>query len=279
MVGINVLNFGAKKVKNTVLVYAGLSGIGLGAFVLATLPYVGITILGCFLIGFSAAGIIVPTQTLIQQETPAALMGRVGSTVLSTIFSAQIGGLVLSGILARFVTLRTIFGLCTTMLVILIVVGKVWMEPKDEPAAGVARGPGRMSGPTSQQVREGFRGCAEDEVYFRLGVRGGDEGRFILTWRQPDAALQHGAVKAGEECGVRAAGGGEIVDRFRREEPGEHAADTVGSEADAVLGGDEGDASGNRSGGGLELRVDRVFVREDCVTVWQCRRPWPAGCR
>ncbi len=134
LIGVNALNAFAKRMSNTLQVYLGLGGIALGCLFLAAIPTVATTILGCFLIGFSAAGIIVPSQTLVQQETPAELMGRVGSTLLSAIFTAQILGLVLSGILAEHTSIRRVFGLCTAMLATLIVVGKLWMEPAEHPA-------------------------------------------------------------------------------------------------------------------------------------------------
>ena len=133
LVGVNALNTFAKKMANTLQVYLGLGGIALGTLLLATIPMVATTILGCFLIGFSAAGIIVPSQTLVQQETPPELMGRVGSTLMSAIFTAQILGLVLSGILAEHTSIRRVFGLCTVLLAALIVAGKLWMEPADHP--------------------------------------------------------------------------------------------------------------------------------------------------
>jgi MFS family permease len=129
LVGVNSLNAFAKKMSNTLQVYLGLSGIALGTLLLATIPTVATTILGCFLIGFAAAGVIVPSQTLVQQETPPELMGRVGSTLMSAIFTAQILGLVLSGILAQHTSIRGVFGLCTALLAALIVAGKLWMEP------------------------------------------------------------------------------------------------------------------------------------------------------
>jgi DHA3 family macrolide efflux protein-like MFS transporter len=135
LVGVNALNAFAKKMSNNLQVYFGLGGIALGTLLLAMVPMVAITILGCFLIGFSAAGIIVPSQTLVQQETPPELMGRVGSTLMSAIFSAQILGLVLSGILAQHTSIRRVFLFCTIMLVALIIAGKLWMEPKEHTAA------------------------------------------------------------------------------------------------------------------------------------------------
>jgi DHA3 family macrolide efflux protein-like MFS transporter len=133
-VGITILNAAAKKLKNTTLVYFGLGGIAVGTLVMATVPHIAATFLGCFIIGFAAGGIIVPSQTMIQQETPQAMLGRVGSTVMSLIFSAQIAGLILSGILANHTSVRRVFLICTVMLAVLCAIGKLWMEPKDHPA-------------------------------------------------------------------------------------------------------------------------------------------------
>ena len=128
--GMNILTTVAKKVRNTTLVYCGLAGIAVGTLILAFLPYLGAAIPGLLIIGFSLGGIIVPSQTLITQETPQNMLGRVGSTVMSTIFSAQIVGLLLSGVLADYISVRKVFALCAVMLVFLVIAGKLWMEPK-----------------------------------------------------------------------------------------------------------------------------------------------------
>jgi DHA3 family macrolide efflux protein-like MFS transporter len=130
LLGINGLNTFGKKLSNTLLVYSGLCGIAIGLVILTLLPHIWSTLVGNFIIGFSVAGIIVPAQTLFQQATPPELMGRVGSTFMSIIFAAQISGLVLSGVLTQHIGVRQVFGLCAGMLVILIAVGKIWMEPK-----------------------------------------------------------------------------------------------------------------------------------------------------
>ena len=130
MAGINVLNAAAKNVKNTTLVYFGLMGIALGTSALALFPTLSATIISLLVIGFAVAGIIVPTQTLIQEETPQNMLGRVGSTVMSLIFTAQIAGLLLSGELANHMGVRQVFGLCSLMLILLVAAGKLWVEPK-----------------------------------------------------------------------------------------------------------------------------------------------------
>ena len=55
--GVNVLNTLGKKMRNTLQVYLGLGGIALGTGLMAFVPFVASGIAGCFLIGFSAAGI------------------------------------------------------------------------------------------------------------------------------------------------------------------------------------------------------------------------------
>jgi MFS family permease len=133
-VGVNFLNFFGKKVPNTYLVYGGLGGIAIGLCVLFALPYIWATMLGCLIIGIAVAGIVVPANTLIQQETPAALMGRVGSSTMSFVFGAQLLGLVLSGILADRLGVQKVFAVCAALLVLLVVAGKLFMEPHHEGA-------------------------------------------------------------------------------------------------------------------------------------------------
>jgi MFS family permease len=128
LVGINGLNTFGKRLSNTLLVYTGLCGIAVGLIMLTLLPHIWSTVLGNFIVGFSVAGIIVPAQTLFQQATPPELMGRVGSTFMSIIFAAQISGLILSGILSQHLGVRTVFALCSVLLVVLMAVGKLWME-------------------------------------------------------------------------------------------------------------------------------------------------------
>jgi DHA3 family macrolide efflux protein-like MFS transporter len=128
--GVNLLNTVGKHIPNPTLVYGGLTGIGFGLCFLTFLPHVWAAILGDLIIGLSVAGIVVPSNVMIQQETPPALMGRVGSTVMSAVFAAQILGLVLSGQLATAIGVRKTFAACAVMLVVLIVAGKLFMEPK-----------------------------------------------------------------------------------------------------------------------------------------------------
>src|SRR5260370_9433399 len=90
MVGMPVVRRLSGRISNSALVLAGLAGIGLGALILGALPWVPASMLGCFTLGFTFAGVIVPSQTLMQKETPHALMGRISSTMMSGIFFAHL---------------------------------------------------------------------------------------------------------------------------------------------------------------------------------------------
>jgi MFS transporter, DHA3 family, macrolide efflux protein len=85
--GVRVL---ARQVKNDTLVLSGLAGIGAGVLLLGAVPLIAATLVGAFMIGFAFAAIMVPAQTLMQQETPHAMLGRVSSTMTSIVFLAQI---------------------------------------------------------------------------------------------------------------------------------------------------------------------------------------------
>jgi DHA3 family macrolide efflux protein-like MFS transporter len=135
--GVNGLNTLGKKIKNTTLVYAGLTGIALGLCLLTGVPHVWAALFADFIIGVAVAGIVVPANVLIQQETPPALMGRVGSTNMSLIFTAQILGLVLSGLLADRVGVRHVFGYCAILLVLLAAAGRFLMHPPQRPTAAI----------------------------------------------------------------------------------------------------------------------------------------------
>ena len=129
LLGINLLNTFGKRLRDTLLVYSGLLGISVGLVLLTAIPHVWAAMLGNLICGISTAAIMVPAQTLIQTETPPALMGRVGSTVMSFIFTAQILGLVLSGLLATGIGVRHTFAVCAAMPILLAAAGKLWMHP------------------------------------------------------------------------------------------------------------------------------------------------------
>ena len=133
MAGTPAVRRFAMHVSHSTLVLAGLAGIGVGALLLGAVPWVSIALLGTFTLGFTFAGIIVPAQTLMQRETPHALMGRISSTVMSVVFFAQLLGLVLSGLLAQFFGVRAVFFLCAVLAWVLTASGWLLLKSSSQP--------------------------------------------------------------------------------------------------------------------------------------------------
>lgn len=129
LVGTNFVSTVAKRLTSESLVFLGLGGIALGLVFLSIFTQIWTTFLGDFLIGLAVAAILIPAQTMMQQETPPAMLGRIGSAFMSLISTAQIAGLVLSGFLANQVGVRHVFALCAVVLVLLVGVGYVWKKP------------------------------------------------------------------------------------------------------------------------------------------------------
>ncbi len=128
LIGVSALGAITKKFSLPNQVHSGVLGIAAGTLLLAVVPSGTSLYFGSLLIGLGCGGIVVPAQTIIQRETPGALLGRVGSTVMSIIYSAQIAGLLLSGELAGRTGIRQVFTIGGASIVLLAAIGKLWME-------------------------------------------------------------------------------------------------------------------------------------------------------
>ncbi len=140
MIGVGLL-FGtqglraiARRASNSMMVFGGLTGIGVALLLLAGVPYIPAALTATFLMGFSISAIVVPSQTLMQQETPHELMGRMSSTFMSVVMFAQLIGLVVSAVASQFVSVRTIFFLSALLCAMLAFGGRLVI-----PAAAPAR--------------------------------------------------------------------------------------------------------------------------------------------
>ena len=104
-------------------VLGGLAGLGLGAALLGVFRNIPLASVSTFTIGFAIAFVLVPEQTLMQQETPPDMMGRVSSTFLSLISIAQGLGLLLSGYLAEKLGVRQLFVACGAGAILIAAIG------------------------------------------------------------------------------------------------------------------------------------------------------------
>lgn len=116
----------------TRVVLGGMLALGVGAALLGLFRNIPMAALSTFTMGFAIAFVLIPAQTLSQQETPPALMGRVSSTFMSLIAVAQVLGLLLSGYLAQRLGIRALFLTCAGALALVAGAGHVWMRGRSE---------------------------------------------------------------------------------------------------------------------------------------------------
>jgi len=117
------------------VVMAGLFALGVGAAVLGLFRNIPTAALSTFTMGFAIAFVLVPAQTMSQQETPPQMVGRVSSSFMSLIAFAQVFGLLLSGILAQLLGIRQLFLACAGLLFLLSLAGFLMIRGKLQVAA------------------------------------------------------------------------------------------------------------------------------------------------
>ncbi len=91
------------------LVLLGIGAIGVGVALLALTTTTAVALLISFFLGFGAGGVFVPAQTLIQEETPQELLGRVSSTSWATLTVAQLVGVGVAGKVAEWVGIGSLY--------------------------------------------------------------------------------------------------------------------------------------------------------------------------
>ena len=91
------------------VVLGGLFGLGFSAALLGAIRLTPFAAISTFVMGFAISFVLIPAQTMSQQETPPPLMGRVSSTFMSLISLSQVLGLLLSGYLAKIMGVRVLF--------------------------------------------------------------------------------------------------------------------------------------------------------------------------
>jgi MFS transporter, DHA3 family, macrolide efflux protein len=130
MIGVGLL-FGTSAVRalggrasNETLILRGLAGVGVGVLALGAVLHAAATLVAMFVVGFSFAFVMVPSQTLMQQTTPHALLGRISSTMISIVYIANLLGLVVAGVLAQFVGVRAVFLGCAVLAWVLAFSGR-----------------------------------------------------------------------------------------------------------------------------------------------------------
>jgi MFS family permease len=131
--GTQSLHRFAAKIPQQFLVIYGLGGMGVAVLVTALFGRVGTTAIGMLGLGFGAAFIMVPSQTLLQRETPHELLGRVMSSLMSVLAISQVLAMFVAGPVAQRAGIRNLYFGSAAMLVTIGVAGYAWLrKPKQD---------------------------------------------------------------------------------------------------------------------------------------------------
>ena len=135
IIGTQLLHRFARKIPHQMLVLYGLAGMGVAVFVTAIFGKISSTAAGMLGLGFFAAFIMVTAQTLIQQETPHELLGRVSSSMMSLMAISQVIAMFAAGPVAEAAGIRNLYFGSAAMLVAIGGVGMMWLRaPKTSEA-------------------------------------------------------------------------------------------------------------------------------------------------
>lgn len=119
IVGALVIGKYTQHWSRVLLVVIGIFGLGAGVVLLALATHTWPALAASVVLGVAVGAVIVPSQTLTQEETPHELLGRVTSTSASVTMVSLMIGVILGGALAeRFAIRQVYFGVSVALAVI-----------------------------------------------------------------------------------------------------------------------------------------------------------------
>ncbi|MEO8369022.1 MAG: MFS transporter [Candidatus Solibacter sp.] len=135
ILGTQVVRRAAARSTPQHLVMLGLAGMGVSVFVTALFGLISSTAAGMLALGFFAAFNMVTSQTLVQQETPQEMLGRVSSSLMSLMAVAQVLAMFVAGPVAERSGLRNLYFGSAVMLVGIAGAGLLWLRREKAEAA------------------------------------------------------------------------------------------------------------------------------------------------
>ena len=110
------------------MVIYGLAGMGAAVFVTALFGRIWSTSAGMLGMGFFAAFVFVTSQTLLQQETPQEMLGRVISSLMSLMAVSQVLAMFVAGPVAQKAGIRNLYFGSAAMLLSIALAGLLWLR-------------------------------------------------------------------------------------------------------------------------------------------------------
>ncbi|MFI5103954.1 MAG: MFS transporter, partial [Terriglobales bacterium] len=110
------------------VVLSGLFILGAGAALLGGFSNIPMAAASMFLVGFAIAFVLIPAQTMSQQETPPTMVARVSGSFMSLMWIGQVMGLLISGFLAQKLGIRPMFLASAGAMVLVTAAGYFMMR-------------------------------------------------------------------------------------------------------------------------------------------------------
>jgi DHA3 family macrolide efflux protein-like MFS transporter len=123
IIGTQLLTRFARHVPKQNLVVYGLGGMGVAVLITAVFGRMAATAAAMLGLGFCAAAIFITATTLLQQETPHDLLGRVMSCLMSLMAASQVIAMFVAGPVAEKSGIRSLYYGSAAMLVGIGIVG------------------------------------------------------------------------------------------------------------------------------------------------------------
>ena len=138
IIGSQFVHRVSRRTTHQMVVIYGLLGMGISVLITAIFGMVASTAAGMLGLGFCVAFIMVTSQTLIQRETPATMLGRVSSSLMSLLAISQVLAMLVAGPVAQKAGIRNLYFASAAMLVAFGLFGYSRLrksEPANEAAA------------------------------------------------------------------------------------------------------------------------------------------------
>jgi MFS family permease len=134
IIGTQSITRFAQKIQKQRMVICGLAGMGVAVFFTAIFGKVVTTAIGMFAMGISVAFVMIPAQTLVQQETPHDMLGRVSSSLMSMMALSQVLAMFVAGPVAEKAGIRNLYFASAVMLIAIGAFGLVKLRKPREVA-------------------------------------------------------------------------------------------------------------------------------------------------
>lgn len=118
----------AQRVSRALLVACGIFGSGVGIFLLAVAANAPIALACSLVLGLAVSAVMIPSQTVVQEESPHEILGRVSSTVIALMTVSQIVGVSISGKIANWIGVRNLYQWIGVFLVVMGLMGYTYFK-------------------------------------------------------------------------------------------------------------------------------------------------------